>query len=90
MGVEIENSLEATIGVALPPTSLMRARTIGQIASLIAGYMGNKAATPLPAAAAAPLEASVTEDVDLEALSDEDIDRVLGADATADEVPNPK
>ena len=34
MGVEIENSLEAAIGVALPPTSLMRARTIGQIASL--------------------------------------------------------
>jgi acyl carrier protein len=26
MGVEIENSLEAAIGVALPPTSLMRAR----------------------------------------------------------------
>src|SRR5262249_51713623 len=39
MGVEIENSLEAAIGVALPPTSLMRARTIGQIASLIAGYI---------------------------------------------------
>src|SRR6185369_6262118 len=40
MGVEIENSLEGAIGVALPPTSLMRARTIGQIASLIAGHMG--------------------------------------------------
>ena len=33
MGVEIETSLEAAVGVALPPTSLMRARTIGQIAS---------------------------------------------------------
>ena len=32
MGVEIETSLEAAVGVALPPTSLMRARTIGQIA----------------------------------------------------------
>src|SRR4029078_3958897 len=46
MGVEIENSLEAVIGGALPPTSLMRARTIGQIASLIAGHMGGKTATP--------------------------------------------
>ena len=36
------------------------------------------------------MEASVTEDVDLEALSDEDIDRLLGADATADGVPDPK
>jgi len=88
MGVEIENSLEATIGVALPPTSLMRARTIGQITSLIAGHM--EAATPAPPAAATPVEAAVIEDVDLEALSDEDIDRLLGADATADEVPDPK
>src|SRR5204863_4442829 len=46
MGVEIENSLEAVIGVALPPTSLMRARTIGQIATLIAGHMRGKTATP--------------------------------------------
>jgi len=89
MGVEIENALEAAIGVALPPASLMRARTIGQIASLIAGHMGGKTSTPAPAAAPAPVEASVTEDVDLEALSDEDIDRLLGADAAADEVPDP-
>jgi len=91
MGVEIENSLEAAIGVALPPASLMRARTIGQIASLIAGHMGAKTAAPAPTtAAAAPVEASVTEDVDLEALSDEDIDRLLGTDAVAGEVPDPK
>ena len=87
MGVEIENSLEASIGVALPPASLMRARTIGQIASLIAGHMGGKGATPALAAAPAPVEVAVTEDVDLEALSDEDIDRLLGADAPANEVP---
>ena len=90
MGVEIENSLEATIGVALPPTSLMRARTIGQIASLIAGYMGGKTATAAPAAAAAPVETSATEDVDLDALSDEDIDRLLGVAAAADELRDPK
>jgi acyl transferase domain-containing protein/acyl carrier protein len=90
MGVEIENALEAAIGVALPPTSLMRARTIGQIASLITGHMGCKTATPAAAAAAVPVGAAVTEDVDLEALSDQDIDRLLGADATAGEVPDPK
>ena len=90
MAVEIENSLESTIGVALPPTSLMRARTIGQIASLIASQMGGKTVTPAPAAAAAPVEAAVAEDVDLEALSDQDIDRLLGADVPADQIANPK
>ena len=90
MGVEIENSLEAVIGVALPPTSLMRARTIGQIATLIGGYVGGKTATPAPVAAAAPAEVLVTEDVDLEALSDQDIDRLLGADATADKISDPQ
>jgi acyl transferase domain-containing protein/NADPH:quinone reductase-like Zn-dependent oxidoreductase/acyl carrier protein/SAM-dependent methyltransferase len=90
MGVEIENSLEATIGVALPPTSLMRARTIGQIAALIASHMGGKAATAPMALVAAPLEAAATEDVDLEALSDEDIERLLGAEVLADTDPDPE
>jgi len=86
MGVEIENSLEATIGVALPPTSLMRARTIGQIAALIASHMGGKAS---PAAAAAPVKTEVvaSEDVDLEALSDEDIDGLLGESEVGEEKP---
>ncbi|HYR57440.1 MAG TPA: beta-ketoacyl reductase, partial [Chthoniobacteraceae bacterium] len=81
MGVEIENSLEAAVGVALPPTSLMRARTIGQIAALIAEHMGGKpaAAAPAPVAPSAPIP---TEEVDIEALSDEQIDRLLG-DETA-------
>jgi hypothetical protein len=52
--------------------------------------MSGKTATPAPAAATATVEATVTEDVDLEALSDQDIDRLLGADATANEVPGPK
>ena len=81
MGVEIENSLEAAIGVALPPTSLMRARTIGQIASLIDGHVGGTA--PPPAApAAAPITvadpARSTVEVDLDALSNEQIDQLLG------------
>jgi acyl carrier protein len=92
MGVEIENSLEATIGVALPPASLMRARTIGQIASLIAGHMGGKTAAATTAPATTPVEAgvTVTEDVDLEALSDEDIDRLLGTEMPSDEDPDPQ
>lgn len=40
MGVEIENTIENSIGVTLPPTSLLRARTIGQIASLIDEHLG--------------------------------------------------
>src|SRR5262249_4074965 len=90
LGVEIENSFEGAIVAALPPASLLRARIIGQIASLIADYMGGKTATPASAVAAAPAEASVTERVDLDVLSDEDVDRLLGADATAEQIANPK
>jgi len=88
MVVEIENSLEAATGVSLPPASLMRARTIGQIAILIAGHMGGNTAAPAPAAA--PAEVAATGEVDLEALSDEDIDRLLGAEATSDKDPAPQ
>lgn len=90
MGVEIENSLEATIGVALPPTSLMRARTIGQIASLIAGHMGGKTAGAASAPAAPAVEIVESEDVDLEALSDADLDRLLGTESADDEDPDPQ
>jgi acyl carrier protein len=81
MGVEIENSLEATVGVALPPTSLMRARTIGQIASLIAGHVGGTspagtASVAVPPPPAEPLESQ--PEIDLDALSSEQIDRLLG------------
>ena len=82
MGVEIENLIESSIGVALPPTSLMRARTIGQIASLIGEHLGGGAAAPAAptsAPAPAPAEAVAATEVDLEALSDEDIDSLLGA-----------
>ena len=84
MGVEIENALEAAIGVALPPTSLMRARTIGQIATLISGHMGggtSTAAAPAGDSKAAKVAPVSTEDVDLDALSDADLDRLLGDDS---------
>jgi NADPH:quinone reductase-like Zn-dependent oxidoreductase/acyl carrier protein len=76
MGVEIETSLEAAVGVALPPTSLMRARTIGQIATLIAGHMGGApVAAPVKTA---PLETAVAADeVDVEALPDDLFDDLV-------------
>ncbi len=80
MGVEIETSLEAAVGIALPPTSLMRARTIGQIATLIAGHLGGATAPAETAPAAAPT-AEAASAVDLDAISDEEIERLLGEDA---------
>lgn len=76
MGVEIETMLESSIGVALPPTSLMRARTIGQIATLIAEQMGTDNDAP-----AKPVVAEVatsSEEIDLDSISDEDLDLLLG------------
>src|SRR5881394_2914623 len=79
MGVEIENALEAAIGVALPPTSLMRARTIGQIAALMATHLGGSAPTAATTSVAAPttaVEPSADEtEIDFDALSSGDIDR---------------
>lgn len=76
MGVEIENLLESSLGVSLPPTSLMRARTIGQIATLISEHLGG--ATAPAEKAATPVEAAPAAEVDVDALSDEDIDSLLG------------
>jgi acyl transferase domain-containing protein/NADPH:quinone reductase-like Zn-dependent oxidoreductase/SAM-dependent methyltransferase/acyl carrier protein len=76
MAVEIENSIESSIGVALPPASLMRARTIGQIATLITEHMGVSAAVPATAQPL-PAEPLSTDAVDLDAMSDDEIDRLL-------------
>jgi acyl carrier protein len=85
MGVEIETMIEGSIGVALPPTSLMRARTIGQIATLISEHLGGSADAAKPKTEAADAPAPAVAEVDLDALSDVDLDRLLG-DAT-DETP---
>jgi acyl carrier protein len=87
MGVEIESSIEASVGVALPPASLIRARTIGQIIAMISEHMGVKRAgqtlaTPPTAAAAA--EPASTDEVNLEALSDQEIEGLLSDDPTAE------
>jgi acyl transferase domain-containing protein/NADPH:quinone reductase-like Zn-dependent oxidoreductase/acyl carrier protein/SAM-dependent methyltransferase len=81
MGVEIETMLESSIGVALPPTSLMRARTIGQIASLISEHLGGGTESSVAAKIEAPEVAGPAPEVDVDSLSDEDIDRLLGATA---------
>lgn len=72
MGVEIENLIESSVGVTLPPASLMRARTIGQIAALIHEHLGGDAR--VDAAQAKPPSAAEEEvsvaDLDLDALGD--------------------
>ena len=90
MSVEIENSLEATLGVALPPASLMRARTIGQIASLIASQVGAKAATVVTGPTDAVVAVPVADDVDVDSLSDVDMKRLLGEETPSDEEPEPQ
>ncbi len=80
MGVEIENLIESSIGVALPPASLMRARTIGQIAALISEHLGGGVAAKQAETPVAPVEAIPAGEVDVESLSDEDINRLLGVD----------
>jgi acyl transferase domain-containing protein/acyl carrier protein len=79
MGVEIETMLESAIGVALPPTSLMRARTIGQIANLLAEQMGSE--TDAPAKPVIIEEAITASELDLDSISDEDLDLLLGGGA---------
>ncbi|HET7238965.1 MAG TPA: acyl carrier protein, partial [Terrimicrobiaceae bacterium] len=84
MGAEIENSIESAMGVGLPPTSLMRARTVGQIAKLIAEHMSGVSTSASPAQSpSTPPEPA--EEVDLDALSNEEIDRLLEGQADAHE-----
>ncbi len=85
MGIEIENSIEGSLGVALPQASLIRARTIGQITALIAEHMGAKradGALTVTAARTTLPEPASADEVNLDALSDEEIEGLLGDDAT--------
>jgi NAD(P)-dependent dehydrogenase (short-subunit alcohol dehydrogenase family)/acyl carrier protein len=93
MGVEIESSIEGSLGVALPPASLTRARTIEQIVVLIAEHMGPRKSGGAPAAPvprkSAP-ELVPVDEVNLEALSDDEIERLLGDDAASDDTSDPE
>jgi len=83
MGAEIETSIDSALGVGLPPASLLRARTIGQIRVLIVEHMGGTpAANAAPKIAPPVAEVTASDAVDLEALSDEDIDRLLEPEKT--------
>jgi acyl transferase domain-containing protein/NADPH:quinone reductase-like Zn-dependent oxidoreductase/SAM-dependent methyltransferase/acyl carrier protein len=94
MGVEIESSIESSLGVALPPASLTRARTIDQIVALIAEHMGAKRASGSPPATTtadiASPERPSSDEVDLDALSDDEIERLLGDDGVSSDAPDPK
>jgi hypothetical protein len=61
----------------------MRARTIGQIASLIAGHLGG--AVPVAEFTPASAQAEATSAVDLDAISDEEIERLLGRESDSEE-----
>jgi acyl carrier protein len=84
LAVEIETSLDGALGVALPPASMMRARTIQQIAVLIEEHLAGSHAGDPSAADAPPAETSPAETVDLAAFSDDEIDRLLGGEISAD------
>lgn len=84
MAVEIETSIENAIGVALPPASLMRARTISQIVVLIAEHMAGSG-SPTSSMPSAPLaEPTPSGEVDIDALSDSEIHRLLSEESAPD------
>lgn len=88
MGVEIENLIESSIGVALPPTSLMRARTIGQIATLLAGHLGAGGAPAPSVAPAAKVEEVSAEEIDFDELADDDLERLVARDDKSAAAPH--
>ncbi len=83
MGAEIETSIDSALGVGLPPTSLLRARTIGQIRTLIAEHMGASVA-PAAKPGAPVAKATSIDEVDLDALSDDEIGSLLDENATSE------
>jgi NADPH:quinone reductase-like Zn-dependent oxidoreductase/acyl carrier protein len=87
MGVEIENLIDSSIGVTLPPASLLRARTIGQIAALLNEHLGGaKSGTSPTAASTVEVEEVSAEEINFEALADEDLERLVATDTKSAEV----
>jgi acyl carrier protein len=93
MGVEIESSIEGSLGVALPPASLARARTIDQIVVLISEHLGAQRGSELPptttAADMTKGEPRSTAEADLDALSDDEIATLLSDDGISSDAPHP-
>ena len=90
MGVEIETAIDSSIGVSLPPASLLRARTIGQIVTLLAEHLGEKPSAAPPARSITPVTIEATAELNLDALSDEDIDQLLGEPAAPGTASEPE
>ena len=84
MGVEIENLIESSIGVSLPPASLMRARTIGQIAALLNEHLGGAKAPAATTNVPAPVAEEISaEEIDFDELGDDDLERLVdGTEST--------
>ncbi len=78
MAVEMETLIESTIGVALPPASLMQARTIGQLAVKIGDFLGKPSGGESATKTEVAEEAVESEDVDYAELTDDDIEGLLG------------
>ena len=77
MGVEIENMIENSIGVTLPPTSLLRARTIGQIAGLIDEHLGGGAKKPQAPVAPVQEVAVTVDEINFDELDVDALDELL-------------
>jgi len=84
MGVEIENMIENSIGVTLPPTSLLRARTIGQIAGLIDEHLGGGAKSAAAPAAPAAEAAVTVDEINFDEIDTEALDEILGDQPSAE------
>jgi NAD(P)-dependent dehydrogenase (short-subunit alcohol dehydrogenase family)/acyl carrier protein len=81
MAVEMETLIESTIGVALPPASLMQARTIGLLAAKIGDHLGKAEGSESPVVTPqVEAETVGADEVDLSALSDDDVEGLLGDD----------
>ena len=76
MGVEIENMIESSVGVTLPPTSLLRARTIGQIAGLIDEHLGGGPKTA-PAAVNVQEAVVTVDEIDFDELDAGALEEIL-------------
>jgi hypothetical protein len=63
----------------------MRARTVSQIAALIAGHTGGVSVQAPPSESPPLSKTAPTEEVDIDALSNEEIDKLLEGQAGAHE-----
>jgi acyl transferase domain-containing protein/NADPH:quinone reductase-like Zn-dependent oxidoreductase/SAM-dependent methyltransferase/acyl carrier protein len=86
MGVEIETMIETSIGATLPSRSLLRARTIGQIAMLVSEHVA-VGGVSLQENKTQHIETAASisvDEIDLDLVSDEDIRRFVEGAASGE------